>query len=277
MTKRPRDRKRAVCLAVVFVSLACLLYMELAPAVGLPDIRFSSDETMQRLVYMSLTRLLGAAAFLAVLITLGYRVLNPLKKPLGKALVFCIPAFLVAVNNAPLLGLATGTVYFTHTGWYLFWFIVECVAIGAFEELAFRGTVLLMITEKRRRTTGDLVIAILLSSAVFAVVHMVNLLVGADPGAVFLQIGYSFLIGAMCAVVLFKTANIWLCVLLHAVYDFGGNIAEVAHTAGRWDRFTMILTAVLAVCVIVIMLIGLLRIKPEELGRIYEKKKKLDA
>ena len=204
MTKRPRDHKRAVCLAVVFVSLACLLYMELAPAVGLPEIRFSSDETMQRLVYMSLTRLLGAAAFLAVLITLGYRVLNPLRKPFGKALVFCIPAFLVAVNNAPLLGLATGTVYFTHTGWYLFWFIVECVAIGAFEELAFRGTVLLMITEKRRRTTGDLVIAILLSSAVFAVVHMVNLLVGADPGAVFLQIGYSFLIGAMCAVVLFE-------------------------------------------------------------------------
>ena len=277
MTKRPRRIKRAVCLAVVFVALACLLYIELAPAVGLPEIRFSSDETMQRLVYMSVTRLLGAAAFLAVLVTLGYRVLNPLQKPLGKAIVFCIPALLVAVNNAPLLGFATKAVYFTHTGWYLFWFVTECVAIGAFEELAFRGTVLLMITEKRRRTTGDLVRAILLSSAVFAVVHMVNLLVGADPGAVFLQIGYSFLIGAMCAVVLFKTANIWLCVLLHAVYDFGGNIAEVAHTAGRWDGFTMIFTAVLAVAVIAIMLVGLLRIKPEELDRIYEKEKKLDA
>ena len=62
-----------------------------------------------------------------------------------------------------------------------------------------------------------------------------------------LQIGYSFLIGAMCSVVLLKTRNIWLCVLLHAVYDFSGTLVPTLGAGTWWDTPTVIFTVILAV------------------------------
>ena len=39
---------------------------------------------------------------------------------------------------------------------------------------------------------------------------------------VLLQCLYTFLIGGMLMITMFKTKNIWLCVLAHAIFDFGG-------------------------------------------------------
>ena len=100
---------------------------------------------------------------------------------------------------------------------------------------------------------------------------MVNLLMGASLGGVIQQIGYSFLIGAMCSVVLYKTANLWLCVLLHAVYDFCGGLVPALGEGIIWDTPTIIITVILAVVVTIYMVVLLFRIKPQELDRIYEK------
>ena len=51
----------------------------------------------------------------------------------------------------------------------------------------------------------------------------------------------------MCAVVLLRTRNIWLCVLLHAIYDFCGHLLPTLGGGTWWDTPTVIFTAVLAV------------------------------
>ena len=239
---RRRYLSRRACLVIIFVALPILLWLEIAKPT------LSEDPVLAPLMTMTLTRALGAAVFLALLLHEGYRVLNPLQKPFWASLAFATLPILVVVNNAPFLSLYRGDAYLIHTApVYLVWFALECVAIGLFEELAFRGVILLMFAERRRATRKGLFWSLILTSAVFGAVHLVNILMGAGIGGVILQIGYSFLIGAMCSVVLFKTRNLWLCVFPHAVYDFCGNLLPTLGGGTWWDTPTVVFTAILAV------------------------------
>ena len=263
------DVPRKVALLVTLLGVAVLLYFELAKPV------LSADGTLQRLYTMTATRGVGAVVFFAILISLGYKVLNPIRKPFGKSLLFCIPAALVVVNNMPILSMIWGDAYFVHgEPWYILWFALECLAIGLFEEAAFRGVALLLIAEKRRSTKKGLFMSIILSSAVFGVIHLANILAGASPGAVLLQIGYSFLIGAMCSVVLFKTGNLWLCVILHGVYDFSGNLMPTLGAGSWWDTPTVVFTVILALFTTAFYVIAFIKMDPRETEGLYPPKTK---
>jgi hypothetical protein len=89
---------------------------------------------------------------------------------------------------------------------------------------------------------------------------------------VLLQIGYSFLIGAMCSVVLIRTANIWLCVLLHAIFNFTGALVPICGGGVIWDAPTVIITAVIAVAVTVYMVILFIKTPNDAMDEIYGKK-----
>ena len=232
----------------------------------------ADDAVLTPIVRMALSRLLAAAVFFVLLLSQEYRVLNPVRRPFGKSLLVSLPAFLVVVNNMPILSMARGDAYIVHgTAAHWIWFGVECLAIGLFEEIAFRGVIFLRLAEGRRHTRRGLLVSILLTSAVFGGMHAVNLLTGADPVWTIMQIGYSFLIGAMCSVVLLKTANLWLCVALHAIYDFCGMLLPTLGGGSWWDTPTIVFTALLAVATTAHMILLFARIRPEEVERIYRK------
>jgi membrane protease YdiL (CAAX protease family) len=111
----------------------------------------------------------------------------------------------------------------------------------------------------------DVFISIVISSVVFGLVHIVNLFAGAGIGAVVLQVGYSFLIGGMCSIILIKTGNIWYCVFLHAVYNFAGGIVPQCGGGVIWNTPEIILTAVVAVIVAAYVIMLLVKIRPEEI------------
>ena len=262
--KRRRYMSRKVCLAIIFLSVPLLLWLE----IGKPTL--SDDPVLAPLMSMTLTRLIGAVVFMALLLHDGYRVIHPFQKPLWRSLLFTVPPFLVVVNNMPSLSMIWGDAYLVHSApVYLLWFAAECLAIGLFEELAFRGVIFLMFAEKRHTTRKGLFWSLILSSAVFGGVHLVNVLMGAGIGPTILQIGYSFLIGAMCSVVLLKTRNIWLCVILHAVYDFCGTLMPTLGDGTWWDTPTVIFTAVLAVATAGYLVWQFFRLDLSEVGRIY--------
>lgn len=233
---------RKACLWIIIAALPVLLYFEIARPTLSAD-----TETLSPMILMTVTRTVGAVVFLALLLSEGYRVLNPLQKPFGRSLLFSLLPILVAVNNTPFYCLVWGDATVTHSR-PLYWvmLVLECLAIGLFEELTFRGVILLSFAERRCNTRKGLLVSLLLTSAVFGVVHLFNLIGGASLPSVLLQIGYSFLIGAMCSVVLLKTRNIWLCVLIHAVYDFGGKLIPTLVSGTLWDTPTVIVTTVLA-------------------------------
>ena len=230
----------------------------------------TQDPVLLPIVQMALSRLLASAVFLVILLTQGYHILHPLRKPFGKSMLVCLPAFAVVINNLPILALMTGQARIVHgEPIYWIWFIAQCFAIGLFEEITFRGVVLLRFAETRRTTHKGLLISILLSSAVFGAMHLLNLLSGAGPLAVLMQVGYSFLIGAMCAVVMFKTANLWLCVALHAIYDFCGTLMPTLGAGTWWDTPTVVFTAVLAVVTAAYLVWQFFRLDLDRVGEIY--------
>lgn len=262
--KRRRYISRKVCLAIIFAAAPILLWLELAKPTLTPD------PVLAPLINMTLTRLIGAVVFLALLLNEGYRVLNPLQKPFWRSLLFTVPPFLVVVNNMPILSMIRGDAYFVHNApMYLIWFAAECLAIGLFEELAFRGVIFLMFAEKRYTTRKGLFWSLILTSAVFGGVHLVNVLMGAGIGPTVLQIGYSFLIGAMCSVVLLKTRNIWICVMLHAIYDFCGTLMPTLGAGTWWDTPTVVFTAVLAVATAAYLVWQFFKLDPDEVSRIF--------
>lgn len=263
VTKRSRTSDK---LGTAFVILTLLI-------IGAFEIfkpRFFADDTLNNITTMAITRGLGGIAFICLLIKFGYKVTNPLKKPFLKSLAFCIPAFLVSVNNFPIVGLITGNCRLECETWKVFLLLSECLAIGLFEEFAFRGVVLLTVLEKRHKTTLDMFVSILISSVIFGAVHLLNLLAGAGLGSVLLQIGYSSLIGAMCSVVLIKTHNIWLCVIIHAVFDFGGKLVPDLGIADLiWDPITVTVTVILSLITVAYMTVAFFKIRPETADKIY--------
>ena len=262
---RRRYLSRKACLGVIIAALPLLLWLE----VGKPTL--TEDAVLAPLVSMTLTRLLGAVVFLALLLYKGYHVIHPLQKPFLRGLLFALPPFLVVVNNLPILSMIGGDAYLVHTApVYILWFAAECLAIGLFEELAFRGVIFLMLAAGRHTTRKGLFRSLILSSAVFGGVHLINIFMGAGIGPTILQIGYSFLIGAMCSVVLLKTRNVWLCVVLHAVYDFCGNLMPTLGTGTWWDTPTVIFTAVLAVATTVYLVWQFFKLDLDEIGKIFK-------
>lgn len=261
--------KRKVCICItVFATALLLIYEFLGAGFFFGEIE---DPTIRQLTDMTVTRALGGVIFLALLVHLGYRVKNPVRAPFWKSMAFALPAIAVVVNNLPIYPLASGIATVSAPTWNILLLAAECFCIGFFEETCFRGVILLGFMEKRRDTKLRQLYAILLSSAVFGGIHLVNLFFGASPVAVLMQIGYSFLIGAMCSVILLKTANIWLCVMLHAVFDFCGALVPTLGQGIIWEPLTITLTAVIAVATTVFYTVAFIRIRSEEIARIYNK------
>ena len=89
--------------------------------------------------------------------------------------------------------------------------------------------------------------------------------------AVFMQIGYSALIGAMCSVVLMKTANLWLCVAIHGLFNFAGAIIPRCGTGEIWDSFTVILTVIVSLAVLGYMVVLFIKDEMSAVEGVYKK------
>ena len=218
-------------------AVTVLVFCELAGRVLRPDAAwFPMAETI-------LTRLIGAAVFVVLIRRMGYRTLGV--PDLSRRPVIPLLALLVAVNNLPWIGLFTGRARIDASPGRILLFIGECLAVGLFEELAFRGFLMPYCLSRLRGRPHAVFLAALISSALFGLVHLVNLLSGASPGAVLMQIGYSFLIGGMCACVLVASRSVWLCAAIHAVYNFCGTVVPRLGYGNGWDPVTIAVTVLL--------------------------------
>ncbi|MBR5313196.1 MAG: CPBP family intramembrane metalloprotease [Clostridia bacterium] len=243
---------------LLLLSAAVLLILEIVrPA-------YTSDPLRNELISTILTRTVGGTLFL--LLISG----NSGQLPEIRCACICLlPASAAAINNFPILGLLTGAVQLHASAADLLLLAAQSLAVGFFEETAFRGFLFPIVLRKFRNR--NIFLPTILASAVFAAVHLVNLFDGISPAAVLLQVGYSFLIGGMCAVVLLKTHCLPFCVLLHAVYNFGGTLVPTFGSGTVWDPATITVTAVLGVIVLLYFLRLLSRITEDEISALLPK------
>lgn len=215
------------------------------------------------LVYSVATRAVGGVACLIfIFIFLSSDMFAIRVSP--KNLAVFLPCMAVAVNNFPFIPFLEGEAYLNYDVKHILLYALMCLCVGFFEEMAFRGCIFTVILGRRGKRFTDVFWAIVLSSAIFGAVHAVNILAGASPAAVLLQIGYSFLIGSVCSVILIKTSSIWYCVIFHAVYNFAGGAVPECGGGTLWTVPEIILTAAVAVAVAVYVIYLLIGIKPSE-------------
>lgn len=235
------SRRDTIALILAVAAIAVAAVFDAFP------LSITENATANFLLSQFIPRLLSGLILVAVVILLGYKnVLLPDFKTLPKDLLWCIPCFLVAIVNFPFSALIKGTAEILETD--LIWlFAFDCFAVGLFEELLFRALLIRILEDMIKDTKWRMVYTTVISSSVFALIHLLNLFSGAAVGDTFMQVGYCFLIGAMLSAVLYKTNNLWLCVIIHAVFDFGGNIVTYLGAGHFQDLIFWILTAVAGV------------------------------
>lgn len=183
-----------------------------------------------------------------------------------------IPFFVVVLNNIPFFPFASGELNFASdvTAKTIIFYILACFCGVALEEIVFRGLVFSTLLRKYKDKKQCVFFAVLISSALFGATHIVNLLGGASIGPVVMQIGYSFLIGGMCAVALYLTGCINYSIVLHFIFNLGGLLSSYGMISGTiWTTLTIALTAIIAVIVSIYTIILLFKGKKHDL--IFEK------
>ena len=96
--------------------------------------------------------------------------------------------------------------------------LTMALAAGVTEEVIFRavpGSYLM----RQWREEKKIPVVMLLTAAVFGLIHATNLAYGADLGATVVQILGAFGIGVLYAAAFLRTGNIWPCMLIHFLHD----------------------------------------------------------
>lgn len=261
-----QQSKRIVCLTVALAAIILLLICEIAGFSNLIGV----DGKLADSLDMTVTRALGGVAFIAMLVNLGYRVLDPIKKPFWSSMLCSLPAFMIAINNFPFSQVIKGNARLTDGWGAVALLFLECMCVGFFEESAFRGVVFLGLLRRDPHNRLWAFASIAISSAVFGLVHLINIF-ESSPVAVLMQIGYSALIGAMCAVILMKTANLWLCVVIHGLFNFAGAVIPRCGVGEIWDSFTVILTVIVSLAVLAYMIALFVKDEMSAVEEIYKK------
>lgn len=254
--------KRKLFMLYLLIPSIALVVLETFPIV------YSDNEILDSLIKVIVTRAVGCLVFIPLAVYMGYNIFGLTSKSRCKTLFCVLVPLAVVVNNLPIIGLLSGNAYITEPISFIPVFAIETLMIGAFEEFAFRGVLFPFILENRRESTKSIFWATVISSSAFGAVHLLNLFAGAGIGGVLLQVGYSFLIGGMCAIVLLYTRCIWICVLLHSIYDFCGYLVPTLGDGVIWDPITVIITSILGTFALIFMTLWLLKIKPDRVNEL---------
>ncbi len=242
-----KNGKKDSITIVLFIALVVLIV-----AINSINFSFFDDRTLNALVKDVIIRSASAIFVIVIIVVDGdKKCLNPLTVAKKGAILWCIPCLFVALANFPYTALASGSLSIVKP--QLVWlFAIDCLLIGIFEEFLFRGILQDFIASLVKGKRRERLLTVFLTSAAFGLWHLFNLAGGANVGMTLLQVGYTFLVGAMLSAVVIKTGNLWLCVILHAIFDFGGLIADggIGIAKGTpWDLWFWIFTAVFgAIC-----------------------------
>jgi membrane protease YdiL (CAAX protease family) len=101
--------------------------------------------------------------------------------------------------------------------------------VACSEELLFRAVILgeLLLSKNKG-------VAIILSSLIFSLAHAINFF-SLAPGAVFAQIGYTFVLGLFCGLLYGEGKNLFWPILLHFLFNFIDNYLFVYFYQGEWN------------------------------------------
>ena len=120
---------------------------------------------------------------------------------------------LLIIPVIPLIGNLFGTFNSIGLGFYIYYFFM-CLFVGFVEEGIYRGIMLQTLLKK------GVWKAVIISSLLFSLSHIMNALAGWNWSHVLLQLTYSFAIGFGWSAFALRTRTIWPLMIIHFLIDF---------------------------------------------------------
>ena len=213
-------------LCAVISGVFALLAIVGAVLYYLPSFAYFGDAALNKTFSEAVVRACVAGFLISLAVYGGETSLFGYKIKGGrKGLAIVSPCFIVAIVNFPFSALIGGGATITR-GDLILLVVIDCVLIAVTEEVFFRGLLQNYFAERLKDRRYPLVLTVLVTNAVFALWHLVNLF-SAGVGETLLQVVYTFLVGSMLSFMITESKNLWLCVITHAVFDVGGSISSV--------------------------------------------------
>lgn len=226
-----------ITILLFILGAICFIFFDVRP------ITILEDTLANKLLCGFIARIGLSLLFCWMLYQYGGRKYIIFDRNFPKYLLWALPCFMVAFINFPISALINGTVEVVRTD-LIGLYALYIVSIAILEELIFRGVLHLLVSDYLRSKRYQYLLTALICSLVFSLFHLTNLFEGMGIGDVLLQCLYTFLIGGMLSITMIKTNNIWLCVLIHALFDFGGLLIINLGVGNPWDTVFWILTFV---------------------------------
>lgn len=132
-------------------------------------------------------------------------------KGAGIAAVLLAVAFAVSVwsGEVEVVGFARPAPEGQSLASYLVLSLIGFFVVGIYEELMFRGYVLQRLDER-----GGRILAIVVSSFLFAVLHFAN------PGAGFMSLFNTWIIGVLLCALYYRSRSLWMPIGFHFAWNF---------------------------------------------------------
>ena len=226
-----------ITILLFILGTICFIFFDVRP------ITILEDPLANKLLTGFIARVGLSLLFVWLLYQNGGRKYIVFTRRFFRYLLWALPCFMVAFINFPLSALINGKAEVTRID-LLGLYALYVVSIALLEELIFRGVLHLIVSDYLRGKRYQYLLTALICSAIFSLFHLTNLFVGMGIGAVLLQCLYTFLIGGMLSITMIKTKNVWLCILIHALFDFGGLLIVHLGIGDPWDTVFWILTFV---------------------------------
>lgn len=193
--------KKEIVFTVISISVYFALVnfaIRLSYAINIPN----SINALTGIIFM-----IGIILYLKKKKLLSYYGISNLKELEYKNLLYCIPMIIVALSN-----LRYG-IHINYSWFQLVLISLEALGVGFAEEILFRGFLMKAIMNKSATA------AIVISSTLFGIIHIFNLLYGADIVATLAQVVYASALGLMFSMFFYRTNNIIPCIICHCAIN----------------------------------------------------------
>ncbi len=244
MSKRNTDLKYYIIISVLLI--ASFLFI------------FFNNLTNQSLVD-TIVRLLYSGIIFTIILSLKFDILKCHRHHL---FLLAIPALLISINNFPFIAFFNHQTTLTASQQDIYYFLLQCLTVGLFEELVFRGLVLSWLLSYLKHKKYYIWKSIIISSLLFGLMHVFNVFSGAGLSATLLQVVYTTLTGMMWAAVLILTKNIWIVVSLHTLYNMSGLFfPTLGQVTGQWDIWTVTITIIISLGALLFYMYHIVKMK----------------
>jgi membrane protease YdiL (CAAX protease family) len=132
------------------------------------------------------------------------------------------------------------------------------LSTGWFEETLGRGVMLTALMQKWGQTRRGIILAVLVSSGLFGIGHIINLITGRFPVTNYLaQMAYGTFFAIIFAACVLRNRAIWPMMLMHAAFNFAGNLQEIAVGGGLQTNVEPISAGNALVTILITLPLGL--------------------